>query len=134
MNNKLVENDFCVYKSGNQVKALGWNINSSLLRNDTPIASYNIQKGGRTKTNKGGGVIENLAVPAGLTLLRNAIEPNANITDTINKSQIIGQDLFDRLLELSGEKRRVNKTRRNKKSKKSKKGKKSKKSTTRKNN
>jgi hypothetical protein len=124
MNNKLVENDFCVYKSGNQVKALGWNINSSLLRNDTPIASYNMQTGGAdSKFSKGGGLIENLAVPAGLILLRNVIESNTNITDTINEPQIIGQDLYDRLLELSGEKRKVHKTRSNKKGKKGKKGK-----------
>jgi len=111
MPNELVENDFCVYKSGNEVKALGWNINSSLLRNDIPIASYNIQKGGdlNSKTSKGG-AIEHLAVPAGLILLRNVIESNTNIIN-INEVKIIGKNLYDRLLELSGEKRKVHKTR-----------------------
>ena len=124
MNNKLVENDFCVYKSGNEVKALGWNINSLLLRNDKPIASYNMQTGGAdSKSSVGGGLIDNLAIPAGLILLRNAIESNTNITDAINEPQIIGQDLYDRLLELSGEKRKVHKTRSNKKGKKDKKNK-----------
>ena len=115
MSNELVENDFCVYKSGSEVKALGWNINSSLLRNDTPIASYNTQTGGDSRYSKGGGMINNLAIPAGLILLRNAIESNTNMKDIINEPQIIGEGLYDRLLELSGEKRKVHNTRSNKK-------------------
>ena len=123
MNNELVENDFCVYKSGSEVKALGWNINSSLLRNDTPIASYNTQTGGDSRYSKGGGMIDNLAIPAGLILLRNAIESNTNMKDIINEPQIIGEGLYDRLLELSGEKRKVHKTRSNKGKRKTRKNK-----------
>ena len=104
MTHTLQENDFCVYKSGNEVKALGWNINSPLLKNDIPIASYNIQSGGKSN-NKGGAIIENLAIPAGLILLRNAIESNTNLNDIMGVPEVIGEDLYSKLLNLAGKKK-----------------------------
>jgi len=110
MENNLTENDFCVYKSGKNVKALGWNINSEMLKNDIPIASYNIQAGGN-KSKEGGALIENLAIPAGLILLKNAIESNIGINNMVGESKVIEEDLYDKLLKLSGQKRRIHKTR-----------------------
>ena len=91
------DDDFCVYKENGNVKALGWDINSNMLCNDFPLAACyqpNIDKD--DNTNK----LENLAIPAGLILLKNSIDSNTHIKDLIDEPKIIGQDLYTKLLEL----------------------------------
>ena len=53
--------DMIFNKKNGQVTAGGWNINSELLQNDFPLSASAQSGGGR----KGGGSLENLAVPAG---------------------------------------------------------------------
>ena len=101
--NTFQDEDFCVYKSGGAVKSLGWNINSSLLQNDMPIAAYNTQTGGGINS-----TIQNLAIPAGLILLQNSIHSKTNpINNLLEAPQVIGEELYDRLLMLAGRKNRV---------------------------
>jgi hypothetical protein len=123
------DDDFCFYKEGNCVKAMGWDINSPLLCSDTPIASY---QSGDTKA-----VLQNLAIPAGLILLQNRINSNTSFKDIIEpgivgeskiieEPKTIGDDLYTKLLQLGERKKRMlrdtrkrrkkvkNKTRRNK--------------------
>jgi hypothetical protein len=100
--NTFQDEDFCVYKSGGVVKSLGWNINSSLLQNDMPIAAYN-QTGGGIHS-----AIQNLAIPAGLILLQNSIHSKTNpINNLLEAPQVIGEELYNKLLNLAGRKKRV---------------------------
>ena len=90
--------DFCVYKENGNVKALGWDINSNMLCNDFPLAACCQSNNGKgDDMNK----LENLAIPAGLILLKNSIDSNTHIKDLIDEPQTIGQDLYARLLELA---------------------------------
>lgn len=111
MNNIFQEEDFCIYKSDGKVKSLGWNINSKLLQNDMPIAAYN-QTGG------GNSIVENLAVPAGLILLQNSIYSKTNpISNLLDEPKVIGEELYSKLLNLAGRKKRVSHDTRKKKRK-----------------
>lgn len=74
--NLMTQDDMCVYKENGVVKALGWDIHSNLLKNDVPISTYYQSGGGIEST------IKNLAVPAGLVILNNAIDSKTNSTST----------------------------------------------------
>lgn len=95
--------DMIFNKKNGQVTAGGWNINSELLQNDFPL-SANSQSGG----GKGGGSLENLAVPAGLIILKNMIDSNTKnpIKDLLEEPKVIGDGLFDKLLSLAARKKR----------------------------
>lgn len=116
MNSIFQEEDFCIYKSDGQVKSLGWNINSKLLQNDMPIAAYNQSGGGANMA------IQNLAVPAGLILLQNSIYSKTNPIDNIlEEPKAIGEELYSKLLNLAGRKKRVSHDTRKKRKKRKKK-------------
>ena len=95
--------DMIFNKKNGQVTAGGWNINSELLQNDFPL-SASAQSGG----GKGGGSLENLAVPAGLIILKNMIDSNTKnpIKDLLEEPKVIGDGLFDKLLSLAARKKR----------------------------
>ena len=99
----VISNDDMIFnkKDGN-ITAMGWNINSELLQNDFPLAA-NFQSGGGQ-----GEVLQNLAVPAGLILLKNMIDSNTKkpIRDLLEEPKVIGDGLFDKLLSLAGRKKR----------------------------
>ena len=99
------DDDLCVYREGKYVKACGWNINSRLLCNDIPLAAY--QSGGGKKKGGGESTLQNLAIPAGLILLRNSIDSHTSFKNIIEEPKIIGEDLYTKLLNLSGKKKRI---------------------------
>ena len=72
--NLMTQDDMCIYKENGVVKALGWDIHSNLLKNDVPISTY-YQSGGGIENS-----IKNLAVPAGLVILKNTIDSKTNST------------------------------------------------------
>ena len=99
------EDDLCVYREGNHVKACGWSINSKLLCNDIPLAAY--QRGGGDNKKGGGSALQNLAIPAGLILLQNSIDSHTSFKNIIEEPKIIGEDLYNKLLNLSEKKKRI---------------------------
>jgi hypothetical protein len=94
-------NDMIFNKTNGKITAGGWNINSDLLQNDFPLAAQH-QVGGGTST------IENLAVPAGLIILQNMIDSNTKspLNDLLEEPKVIGEDLYEKLLNLAGRKKR----------------------------
>jgi hypothetical protein len=103
----MKSNDMIFNKADGKVTAVGWNVNSELLQNDFPL-SANVQVGG--------GVIQNLAVPAGLIILKNMIDSNTKspLNDLLEEPAVIGENLYDTLLSLAGRKKRSSNTRRKK--------------------
>jgi hypothetical protein len=95
-------NDMIFNKTNGKITACGWNINSNLLQNDFPLAA-NSQVGG------GAGAVQNLAVPAGLIILQNMIDSNTKspLNDLLEEPRVIGEDLYDKLLNLAGRKKRT---------------------------
>jgi hypothetical protein len=95
-------NDMIFNKTNGKITACGWNINSNLLQNDFPLAA-NSQVGG------GAGAVQNLAVPAGLIILQNMIDSNtkSQLNDLLEEPRVIGEDLYDKLLNLAGRKKRT---------------------------
>ena len=93
--------DMIFNKKDGKITALGWNVNSKLLQNDFPIAAYS-QVGGGT------GAVQNLAVPAGLIILQNMIDSNTKspLNDLLEEPRVISEDLYDKLLNLAGRKKR----------------------------
>ncbi len=85
--------NFIYHKQNGQVMSAGYAINSKLLEGGIPaLANYKIQKGGS---------LESLAVPAGLFLLQQSITSKTNALETIEKEpEVIGEGLYDKLLEL----------------------------------
>ena len=102
MSNVISNDDMIFNKKDGNITAMGWNINSELLQNDFPLAA-NFQSGGGQ-----GEVLQNLAVPAGLILLKNMIDSNTKkpIRDLLEEPKVIGDGLFDKLLSLAGRKKR----------------------------
>ena len=110
--------NFIYHKQNCQVMSAGYAINSKLLEGDIPaLANYKIQKGGS---------LESLAVPAGLFLLQQSITSKTNALETIEKEpEVIGEGLYDKLLELMDPKTSAKKKKKKQKRKtrrKSKKG------------
>jgi len=103
--------DMIFNKVGGKVTALGWNVNSELLQGGLPIAAQ-----------VGGGAIQNLAVPAGLIILKNMIDSNTKspLNDLLEEPAVIGENLYDKLLALAGRKKRSSNTRRKKTKRKNK--------------
>ena len=95
-------NDMIFNKTNGKITAGGWNVNSDLLQNDFPIAAYS-QVGGGT------GAVQNLAVPAGLIILQNMIDSNtkSSLNDLLEEPRVISEDLYDKLLNLAGRKKRT---------------------------
>tara|TARA_R110002074_G_scaffold166880_5_gene327730 strand:+ start:492 stop:851 length:360 start_codon:yes stop_codon:yes gene_type:complete len=107
--------NFIYHKIGGKVMSAGYSINSKLLEGGIPaLANYKIQTGGS---------IESLAVPAGLFLLQQSITTKTNALEKIGKEpEVIGEGLYDKLLELmeprgAKKKNPKRKTRRKKKKK-----------------
>jgi len=92
-------NDMIFNKKDGIITALGWSVNSDLLQNDFPIAA---------NSQIGGGAVQNLAVPAGLIILKNMIDSNTKspINDLLEEPRVIGEGLYDKLLNLAGRKKR----------------------------
>ncbi len=98
----MCSNDMIFNKENGKVTALGWNINSELLQNDFPLAAQS-QVGGGT------GTVQDLAVPAGLIILKKMIDSNTKVplNDLLEEPKTIGEDLYDKLLNLAGRKKRI---------------------------
>ena len=92
------DEDMCVYKENGIIKSLGWNINSSFLQNDMPLAACHQAGGGL------GEGLQNLAIPMGLILLKNTIDSNTKkpMTELIDEPAVIGEDMYSKLLGLAG--------------------------------
>jgi len=95
-------NDMIFNKTDGKITSAGWCINSDLLQNDFPLAAQ-YQVGG------GSGAVQNLAVPAGLIILQNMIDSNTKspLNDLLEEPRVIGEDLYDKLLNLAGRKKRT---------------------------
>ena len=117
--------NFIYHKQNGQVMSAGYAINSKLLEGGIPaLANYKIQKGGS---------LESLAVPAGLFLLQQSITSKTNALETIEKEpEVIGEGLYDKLLELMDPKTSAKKKKKNKVKQKRKTRRKSKKGSSRK--
>lgn len=103
-------------KTDGKITSAGWCINSDLLQNDFPLAAQH-QVGG------GSGAVQNLAVPAGLIILQNMIDSNTKLSlnDLLEEPKVIGEDLYDKLLNLAGRKKRSSRdTRKNRPKRKNK--------------
>ena len=89
-------------KTDGKITSAGWRIDSDLLQNDFPLAAQH-QVGG------GSGAVQNLAVPAGLIILQNMIDSNTKspLNDLLEEPRVIGEDLYDKLLNLAGRKKRT---------------------------
>ena len=110
--------NFIYHKQGGQVMSAGYSINNKLLEGGIPaLVQYK---------NQNGGGIESLAVPAGLFLLQQSITSKTNALETIEKEpEVIGEGLYDKLLELMDPKTSAKKKKKKQKRKtrrKSKKG------------
>ena len=95
-------------KQSGKITACGWNINSELLRNDIPLSAH-------TQSGGGSSALQTLAVPAGLIILKNMIDSNTktSLYDLLEEPKVIGEDLYDKLLDLAGRKKRsIHNTRR----------------------
>ena len=101
--NVFTSQDMLFNKENGRITAGGWDVHSELLQNDFPL-SANMEGGGSKK----GGGLENLAVPAGLIILKNMIDSNTKkpIKDLIEEPKVIGESLFDKLLNLAARKKR----------------------------
>ena len=86
-----------------KIMSAGYAINSKILQGGMPAIST-------VKTQKGGS-IQSLAVPAGLFLLQQSIKSKTNALDNIKISEpeVIGDDLYDRLLSLVDTEKKVTK-------------------------
>jgi len=103
----LSADDFVYYKEGGSIKSLGYKINSEQLQNEAP-ALYGKQQ-------SGGGVVQNLAVPAGLFLLQQSVSDVPIATSTAATPEAIEEGLYNKLLSLAGRTRAKSKTRKQKK-------------------
>ena len=95
-------NDMIFNKTDGKITAAGWSVHSDLLQNDFPLAAH-CQVGGGT------GAVQNLAVPAGLIILQNMIDSNtkSSLNDLLEEPRVISEDLYDKLLNLAGRKKRT---------------------------
>ncbi len=94
--------DMIFNKKDGKVTAVGWDINSELLQNDFPLSAHAQSGGG------GESALQNLAVPAGLILLKNMIDSNTKnpLRDLLEEPKVISEGLFDKLLNLAARKKR----------------------------
>jgi hypothetical protein len=79
---------------GGKITSGGYSINSKILQGGMPaISTVEMQKGGG---------MQSLAVPAGLFLLQQSIKSKTNALDNVvvSEPEVIGDDLYDRLLSL----------------------------------
>ena len=111
------DENFVYYKGSNgKIMAGGYEIKSELLQGGAPAIKS-------IKSQKGGGNIQTLAVPAGLFLLQQSFDSNANTLPILEKyPQIIEESLYSRLLDLvkpeKASKRKSRKLRKRKKKRK----------------
>jgi hypothetical protein len=116
MSTEMSIDDMIFNKKDGKVTAVGWDINSELLQNDFPLSVY-AQSGGGAE----GAALQNLAVPAGLILLKNMIDSKTKtpIRNLLEEPKVIGEGLFDKLLNLAARKKRSSHdTRKNRKKRK----------------
>jgi hypothetical protein len=87
--------------SDGKIMSAGYAINSKILQSGMPAIST-------VKSKKGGGSLTSLAVPAGLFLLQQSIKSKTNALDNIKISEpeVIGDDLYDKLLALINPKKK----------------------------
>ena len=68
---------------------------------DIQAGGYKINNELLTNTLKGGGVVADMIVPAGLFLSKKILEKNKNIMSKIeDNNEVIGEDLYSKLLNL----------------------------------
>ena len=95
------DNDYVLLQNNKDGKysSLGYSIDSTLLNNDN---SDNLKGGGL-------GLLNNLAVPAGLFMINKSVQNNKYNINNILDNNILSESLHDRLLKLvSNEKSKVN--------------------------
>ena len=89
---------------------------------DIQAGGYKINNELLTNTLKGGGVVTDMIVPAGLFLSKKIVEKNRDIMSKIeDNNEVIGEDLYSKLLNLVQPKLKTNKKTRKKKTQNSKK-------------
>ena len=106
----MFNNDLVYYQKDGKVKALGYTIENALLEKGLPVFG---QSGG-------GQALSNLVVPAGLLLLQQTFQGNEDKDDQDNNEtaspinnvedrnnvEVIGEGLFDKLLQLMNTKQK----------------------------
>jgi hypothetical protein len=81
-----MENFVYTTTKGGDIQAGGYNINCELF----------------TNTIKGGGVLNNMLVPAGLFLSKKMLEKNNGLMfKTEDNNEVVGEDLYSKLLNLA---------------------------------
>lgn len=92
--------DFVYFKSGDTIESSGYKINSILMNNNVPaMITNNISQSTKTNGNTVSSVLNNFAVPAGLLLLQQ--KSLKHYDDSKNSDDVIDDDLFNKLLDLS---------------------------------
>jgi len=102
MDYQMTGDDMVFNKKNGVVTALGYKVNSSLL-----------QGGSSLPAQRGGGLLD-MAVPAGLIILKEMADSNTKMTS----QRVIGDNLINRLLDLARMKKRRSHDTRGKKPKK----------------
>lgn len=93
-------NDFVYLKNGDTIESSGYKINSLLMNEKIPpIKTMNtgIQVAGSSVS----GLLNDLAVPAGLLLIQQKTHKHYKDENESN-SQVVNDDLFDKLLKMAG--------------------------------
>ncbi len=112
----MFNNDLVYYQKGGKVKALGYTIENALLEKGMPVLG---QSGG-------GHPLVDLVVPAGLLLLQQTFQDNKPDIKALQQQhtqdkknvEVIGESLFDKLLQLASIKQKKKRTQRRKRKRK----------------
>jgi hypothetical protein len=105
-NNEKIFNkdDFVYFKGGNGIESSGYRINSVLMSENSPVMITDNINASNTHSQYGGNVsnlLNDFAVPAGLLLLQQKTLKHYEPHDNNNKDDVIKDDLFNKLLQLS---------------------------------
>jgi len=94
-------NDFVYFKSGDTIESSGYKINSILMNHNIPaMITNNILPS--TNGNKVSSLLNDFAVPAGLLLLQQkSLKHYDDNNEKNDKNDVIDDDLFNKLLNLS---------------------------------
>lgn len=93
-------NDFVYLKNGDTIESSGYKINSLLMNEKIPpIKTMNT--GSQVAGGSVSGLLNDLAVPAGLLLIQQKAQKHYK-DDNETNDQVINDDLFDKLLKMAG--------------------------------
>lgn len=93
--------DFVYFKSGDTIESSGYKINSILMNHNIPAMVTDNKPSNTTNVHQVSNLLNNFAVPAGLLLLQQKSLKHYDNYNVNDNNDVINDDLFDKLLELS---------------------------------